>query len=353
MKNLYMNNNNNGLVRRLAVDSGFLYNKNCRFVTTQVNPVKELHPWWVTGFVDGEGSFIINTTKSKTTKIGYSVKLIFSVSMHHSDEALLHKLRAFFKGAGHIIHTKKYVAYRVENFSEIMEHIIPHFLAYPCQSTKFINFYLFKAVADLVNKKEHLSMEGYIKLLSFKAAFKKGMEASIFKSELFSSVVPHPTKGIFQSEDTKLAPEFIAGFVAADGSFFISRPLPSSKWPNYDATFTIAQDKRDIELLNRMIKTLGCGKIRAGSSSMRYLTVRNKQELHDIILPFFTKYNLNSEKRKDFINFSTSLVILYNNLGKGLDNLSQDNINKLEDCINSMNKNRYSPISDLITKVGG
>jgi len=44
MKNLYMNNNNNGLVRRLAVDSGFLYNKNCRFVTTQVNPVKELHP---------------------------------------------------------------------------------------------------------------------------------------------------------------------------------------------------------------------------------------------------------------------------------------------------------------------
>jgi len=35
-----------------------------------------------------------------------------------------------------------------------------------------------------------------------------------------------------------------------------------------------------------MIKTLGCGKIRAGTSDMRYLTVRNKQELHDIILPF-------------------------------------------------------------------
>src|SRR5690606_41128276 len=77
--------------------------------------------------------------------------------MHHSDEALLHKLRAFFKGAGHIIHTKKYVAYRVENFSEIMEHIIPHFLAYPCQSTKFINFYLFKAVADLDRKSTRLN----------------------------------------------------------------------------------------------------------------------------------------------------------------------------------------------------
>jgi hypothetical protein len=102
-----------------------------------------------------------------------------------------------------------------------------------------------------------------------------------------------------------------------------------------------------------MIKTLGCGKIRAGSSDMRYLTVRNKQELHDIILPFFTKYNINSEKYKDFINFSVALVILYNNLGKGFDNLSQNNINKLEHCINSMNKNRYNPISGLMTKVGG
>ncbi len=94
-----------------------------------------------------------------------------------------------------------------------------------------------------------------------------------------------------------------------------------------------------------MIKTLGCGKIRAGTSDMRYLTVRNKKELHDIILPFFTKYNISSEKHKDFINFYVALVILYNNLGKGFDNLSQNNINELEHCINSMNKNRYNPIS--------
>jgi hypothetical protein len=38
------------------------------------------------------------------------------------------------------------------------------------------------------------------------------MEASIFKSELFSSVVPFAQEGIFQPEDTELAPEFIAGF---------------------------------------------------------------------------------------------------------------------------------------------
>jgi hypothetical protein len=46
MKNLNMNSNN-WLVQRLAVDSGFLCGlQNCRFVSTQVNSVKKLHPWW-------------------------------------------------------------------------------------------------------------------------------------------------------------------------------------------------------------------------------------------------------------------------------------------------------------------
>lgn len=37
-----------------------------------------------------------------------------------------------------------------------------------------------------------------------------------------------------------------------------------------------------------------------------------------------------------------AVTILYNNLGKGFANLSLDSKNKLEYCIDSMNKNRYS-----------
>ena len=64
--------------------------------------------------------------------------------------------------------------------------------------------------------------------------------------------------------------------------------------------------------------------------------------MYNNIIPFFTKYNINSEKHKDFMNFVIAVTILYNNLGKGFDNLSGDSINKLEHCINSMNKNRYN-----------
>lgn len=68
----------------------------------------------------------------------------------------------------------------------------------------------------------------------------------------------------------------------------------------------------------------------------------NKKELNDIIIPFFQKYTINSEKGKDFYHFTIAVLILYNNLGKGLKNLSIDNISSLEYCINSMNKNRYN-----------
>lgn len=188
---------------------------------------------------------------------------------------------------------------------------------------------------------DHVTLKGYREILLYKAALKKGLNAAIFKVKEFSDIIPFDTSNIIIKDNLKLNPNYIAGFVAADGSFFISRPSPNSKWPNYDATLSIAQNKRDVKLLNRMIEVLGCGNIKSDSSDMRYLVVRNKKELYENIIPFFSEYNINTEKHKDFMYFSTAVIILHNNLGKGFKNLSTENINKLEHCINSMNKNRY------------
>lgn len=42
------------------------------------------------------------------------------------------------------------------------------------------------------------------------------------------------------------------------------------------------------------------------------------------------------------MDFANRVTILYNNLGKGINNLSENSISKLECCINSMSKNRYN-----------
>ena len=194
-----------------------------------------------------------------------------------------------------------------------------------------------------MDKKIHLTLPGYRELLTYKAALKKGLAASVFQSELFSDIEPFNTEGIFIEKESVLEPEYISGFVAADGTFFISKPAAGSKWPNYDATFAIAQDQRDEALLLRIIKTLGCGAIKKDSYGMRHVSVRNKEDLQKIIVPFFTKSNINTEKHSDFNQFKTAVSILYANKGKGLKNLTIEQRKQLDYCISVMNKNRYSP----------
>ena len=253
----------------------------------------------------------------------------------------MYHLKEYFKNVGEIVYTKHYVSYRISNISDIVKIVIPHFNIYPLQSSKLISYYLFSKVAILIKNKKHLTLEGYKEILSYKAALKKGLDAVIFKNKIFANIIPFDASNILIEHNNQLEPEYIAGFVAADGSFFISRPSSTNRWPNYDATFSIAQNFRDEILLKRIRDTLNCGTLKSDSSGMRYLSVRNKKELYNRILPFFTKYSINNEKRKDFYNFSIAVSILFNNLGKGLKNLSISDVNKLETCINSMNKNRY------------
>jgi hypothetical protein len=306
---------------------------------------------------------MINTFKAKTSKIGYTVKFVFQIAVHRSDINILYA--SLREDAGHITYANMYAYYKVENFADIRDIIVPHFSYYPLQSTKFTPFYLFKAAVEIVDRKEHLNLEGYRKLLSFKASLKKGkgkgVTATIFQSELFSDIVPFNTEGIFIQKNTALVPEFIAGFVAADGTFFISKPSVKAKWANYDATFAISQNQRDEGLLKRIIMTLGCGSLKKDSHGMLQVSVRNKKELplvvlplwvelQEIIVPFFSKYLINTEKAKDFKDFSTSVSILYANKSKGLKNLTPEQIKQLDYCISSMNKNRYNPkVSDADT----
>jgi hypothetical protein len=48
-----------------------------------------IHPWAVTGFLEGEGSFIISIVRSDKSKTGWVVKLRAQVNLHKKDKAIL------------------------------------------------------------------------------------------------------------------------------------------------------------------------------------------------------------------------------------------------------------------------
>jgi len=101
---------------------------------------------------------MINTFKAKTSKIGYTVKFVFQIAVHRSDINILYA--SLREDAGHITYANTPEGcYKVENFADIRDIIVPHFSYYPLQSTKFTPFYLFKAAVEIVDRKEHLNLE--------------------------------------------------------------------------------------------------------------------------------------------------------------------------------------------------
>ncbi|KAF3930965.1 hypothetical protein ABW19_dt0210481 [Dactylella cylindrospora] len=52
----------------------------------------QINPYYITGFTDAEGCFLINSKM----KIGYSVELVFKIALHPKDKALVENLRNYF-----------------------------------------------------------------------------------------------------------------------------------------------------------------------------------------------------------------------------------------------------------------
>ncbi len=129
-----------------------------------------LNPWYIVGFVEGEGCFAITISKHKTKKLGLDARLVFEIELREDDRPLLGEIRNLFK-VGHIYrldyrrpgwspHTK----YSVHSLREIKSVIIPFFKKYPLKGRKKKSFEIFCQAVTLFEKKEHLTEKGIKKL---------------------------------------------------------------------------------------------------------------------------------------------------------------------------------------------
>lgn len=128
---------------------------------------KNVDPYWVTGFVEAEGCFFINTIKSDVYKLGYQIKLDFSIVQHSRDKILMENFVDFFN-SGAIYENTGHVTYLASKLSNIQERIIPFFEKYPLQGYKHSDFTKFCSVAKLMEKKAHLTLEGLDQIIEIK-----------------------------------------------------------------------------------------------------------------------------------------------------------------------------------------
>lgn len=79
------------------------------------------------------------------------------------------------------------VGYRVTRTQDLIK-IIDHFNKYSFVTQKQADFVLFKQAMDLINNKEHLTIEGLKKIVAIRASLNLGLTEEL--KNAFSTIVP-------------------------------------------------------------------------------------------------------------------------------------------------------------------
>ncbi|MBI2414853.1 LAGLIDADG family homing endonuclease [candidate division WWE3 bacterium] len=130
-----------------------------------LNNIPSEFGYYISGFVDGEGSFNISLRRNGDYKVGWQVVLSFNVSQ--KDRTMLSIMKNYLDCG--IIKQRSIdnlYSYDVTNPSAIINRIISFFSQYKFLSeSKNRNFSIFRKAAELMFSNAHLNNEGLYKIL--------------------------------------------------------------------------------------------------------------------------------------------------------------------------------------------
>lgn len=130
--------------------------------------------YYIAGFVDGEGSFNVSLRKNSNYSVGWQVVLSFNVSQ--KDVHMLNIIKRYID-CGIIKQRKRDSLYSLDvtKPSDVIDNVIPFFDKFIILSpSKRKNYLIFKKVAMLMEKKEHLNKEGLYKILLLREKLNEG-----------------------------------------------------------------------------------------------------------------------------------------------------------------------------------
>jgi len=157
-----------GLLELVGIKSVLNWGLSEKFKETFPNMIPVVRPkvdiseikdvYWLIGFVEGEGSFmvIIQESKSKETD---NIGLRFVITQHSKDSELLDNISKYL-GCGKCYFSRNEVNLIVSTFSDINNKIISLFNKYPLLGTKKEDYLDFCKVAELIKSKDHLTKKG-------------------------------------------------------------------------------------------------------------------------------------------------------------------------------------------------
>lgn len=276
-------------------------NYTSRAINNNIESIKfAVSSWFITGFTDAEGCFSVSVIKSSKYRLGWEVQLTFQIKLHIRDLTLLKAIQAKLGGIGSISSGKNDCTFRVRNLKQILE-LINFFDVYYLITQKKADYLIFREIALMVQRKEHLTIKGLQKIVNLKASLNLGLSDELkaaypgislinrFKVE--NQIIPHP--------------QWLSGFTSGEGCFSVIFHKDRYKY----LSFKITQHIRDRQLMESFINYFKCGYYSLGEERGDF-KVTNFSNLKEIIIPFFKENPILGVKALDFQDFCTVALLI-------------------------------------------
>ena len=125
-----------------------------------------IQPWFISGFVDGEGSFHVAFVRRQDLPKRWVIIPEFHISQNSVRDSVLYEIKQFFDcGNIHLNHRIRRnddsLVYVVRNRRDLLNKIIPFFKNYPLRSSKNIDAKIFAEIVYMMADGIHLSNDGF------------------------------------------------------------------------------------------------------------------------------------------------------------------------------------------------
>ena len=291
----------------------------------------QLDPNWATGFVDGEGCFTCYITENQEIKTGWRVKPAFVLTLHARDRPLLEKIQKTLAVGKTYKHGSQSIQFVVTSRKDLGV-CIKFFLKYKLQSQKRADFLLWMQVFELMERREHQTIEGLHKIVAIKASMNLGLSEKLRAA--FPDVTPAERPLILDPKITN--PHWLAGFTSGEGCFVVLITPSKTYSVGFQVilVFQLTQHSRDEKLMKSLIEFLKCGKIyRKGD--IYELRIYKFGDITEKIIPLFLKYRIRGVKALDFSDFCRAASLM-----KDKKHLTVEGLDQIRKIKAGMNRGR-------------
>ena len=149
--------------------------------------MSELNPFWITGFVDGEGCFSVSfTIRNKWIEVRPS----FSISQTGKRLCtILEFIKEFFQcGSIRYSAVDGTYKYEVRSLEDLRIRILPHFQTYPLQTAKKKDWQQLCQVCDLMTCNLHKNKTGALAIIELAYSMNPSGKRKYSKEELLKLI---------------------------------------------------------------------------------------------------------------------------------------------------------------------